>query len=70
MNPTISSILVILQLFFSKNQTVEDVIALVEAVGPALTSAKAGQAFSVSFPESIAGKAGTSTLSWSPTTAA
>jgi hypothetical protein len=70
MNSTLSSILAILQLFFAKNPTVEEIITLIEAVGPALTSAKAGQAFSVSFPESISGKPGTTTLSWSPTPAA
>lgn len=66
MNTTIASIVAILQLFFSKNPTVEEILTMIEAVGPAIANAKAGQAFSVSFPESIAGKAGTSTLSWTP----
>ncbi len=67
MNPTISSIVALLQLFFAKNPTVEEILTLIEQVGPAITAAKAGTAFSVTFPETIAGKVGTSTLSWSPT---
>ena len=70
MNPTISAIVVLLQLFFSKNPTVEEIITLIAQVGPGLANAKAGQAVTITFPEALYGHAGTSTYSWSPTTAA
>ena len=67
MSPTITAIITILQLFFSKNPTVEILLPIIEQLGTALASAKAGAAFSVSFPEESAGKAGTSSISWTPT---
>jgi hypothetical protein len=69
-NTTISGIIAILQLFFSKNPTVEEVLPIIEQAGTALANAKAGVAFSISFPEAIDGKAGTSTFGWAPTTSA
>ena len=66
MSPTIQAILGLLQLFFSKNPTVEELLPIIEQGGTALAAAKAGTAFSITFPESIAGVAGTSTISWTP----
>lgn len=66
----ISGVVTILQLFFAKNPTVEEILPFIEQIGVALPAAQAGQAFSLSFPEIIGGKAGTSTLGWSPTVAA
>ena len=64
---TIISVLVTLaQAFFSKNPTVEEIVTILPELGTALGNAKAGAAFSVSIPESIDGKPGTSTFSWSP----
>ena len=53
--------------FFGKNPAVQDVEVILPQIMTALTNAKAGTAFSVSFPESIDGKPGTSTFGWSPT---
>lgn len=66
MNPTISGVVAILQLFFSKNPTVEDILQVIEQVGPALAAEKAGQAFSLSFPITL-GVAGTAGFSFTPT---
>lgn len=66
MSPTIQAILGLLQLFFSKNPTVEELLPIIEQGGAALANAKAGTAFSITFPESIDGKPGTSTLAWTP----
>ena len=62
----VNSIVAILQLFFAKNPTVEEILPIIEQAGTALASAKAGTAFSISFAESIDGKAGTSTFGWTP----
>jgi hypothetical protein len=66
MSPTISAIIGLLGLIFAKNPTVEELLPIIEQGGTALANAKAGTAFSITFPESIDGKAGTSTLSWTP----
>ena len=65
-NSTLSTIVGVLQMFFSKNPTAEEILSIIEQVGPAVVAAKQGQAFSVSFAESIDGKPGTSTFGWSP----
>ena len=62
----IAGIATILQLFFSKNPTVAEILPFIEQLGPALTAAQAGTAFSITFPENIAGHAGTSTIGWTP----
>jgi hypothetical protein len=67
MNSTLSTILALLPIFFSKNPTVMEIEAVLPQIMAAIDGAKAGTAFSVSFPESIDGKAGTSTFGWSPT---
>ena len=66
MNPTLTLIATLLQAFFSKNPLVEEVIPVLEQAGTAIANAKAGAPFSVSFPESIDGKPGTSTIGWTP----
>lgn len=66
MNSTLSTILALLPIFFSKNPTVMEIEAVLPAIVTAIQSAKVGEAFSVSFPESIDGKAGTSTFGWAP----
>lgn len=53
--------------FFGKNPTVQEVEVLLPQIMTAITNAKTGEAFSVSFPESIDGKAGTSNFGWTPT---
>jgi hypothetical protein len=65
MNTTITLLLSLMQTFFAKNQLIEEVIPIIEQAAQALASAKAGQSFSISFPESI-GRPGVTTLSWSP----
>lgn len=62
----VNSIVAVLQLFFSNNPTVAEILPIIEQAGTALASAKAGTAFTVSFPESIDGKAGVSTFGWTP----
>jgi hypothetical protein len=66
MSPTISLLLGVIQALFAKNQTVEELVPIIEQGAAALAAAKAGTAFTISFPESIDGKTGTSTLSWTP----
>lgn len=53
--------------FFGKNPAVQEVEVILPQIMTALTNAKAGVAFSVSFPETIDGKPGLSTFGWSPT---
>jgi hypothetical protein len=67
---TLETILSFLGMFFAKNPTVDEIEAILPEVVAAITNAKAGQTFSVSFPESIDAVAGLSTFSWSPTTPA
>lgn len=43
-----------------------EIEAVLPAIVTAIGNAKVGEAFSVSFPESIDGKAGTSTFGWTP----
>ena len=66
MNPTLTLIANLLQAFFAKNPLVEEIIPVLEQAGTAIANAKAGTAFSVSFPETIDGKTGTSTIGWTP----
>lgn len=65
-NTIINVILGLAAAFFGKNPAVQDVEIILPQIMTALTSAKVGEAFSVSFPESIDGKAGTSTFGWTP----
>jgi hypothetical protein len=67
MNPTLQAILGLVGVFFAKNPTVDEIELILPQVVNAIANAKVGTAFSVSFPEAIAGKAGTSTFGWSPT---
>lgn len=67
MNSTLQTILALLPIFFSKNPTVDEIEVLLPQIINAIAGAKAGTAFSVTFPESISGHAGTSTFSWTPT---
>jgi hypothetical protein len=66
LNSTLTSILALLPVFFHNNPTVDEIEGLLPQVLMAIGGAKAGQAFSVSFPESIDAVKGTSTFSWSP----
>lgn len=66
MNPTLSLIATLLQAFFAKNVLVEEIIPVIEQAGTAIANAKAGVAFSVTFPETIDGKVGVSTIGWTP----
>lgn len=63
----ISIVVTLLQTLFSKNQTIAELLPVIEQVGAAFLSARAGQPFTVSFPEAIDGKAGTTTVGWTPT---
>ena len=63
----IAGVVTILQLFFSKNPTVAEILPFIEQLGVAITNAQAGTAFAITFPETIAGKAGTSSVGWTPT---
>jgi hypothetical protein len=67
MNTTLTAIVTLLQLFFAKNPTVEELLPIIEQAGTAFANAKAGTAFSVTFPEAFDGKPGTTTIAWSPT---
>lgn len=67
MNPTLSSIVALLPIFFHHNPTVDAAEIVLPQVLTAITNARAGSAFTVSFPEAVGGHAGTSTFSWSPT---
>ncbi len=66
MSSTLESVLSILGIFFRNNPTINEVESILPNVVTAISSAKAGQPFSVSFPERVAGVAGTSTFSWAP----
>lgn len=66
MNPTLSLIATLLQTFFAKNPLVTEIIPILEQAGTAIGAAKAGTAFSITFPEAIDGKAGTTTVGWTP----
>jgi hypothetical protein len=66
MNTTLQAILGLLGVFFSKNPTVEEVEVILPQVVNAIAGAKAGTAFSVTFPESFAAVAGNSTFAWAP----
>lgn len=66
MNATLAAILGLLPIFFKNNPTVDEIEVILPQIVGAIANAKTGQAFSVTFPESIAGKAGTSTFGWSP----
>jgi hypothetical protein len=65
-NSTLSTILALLPIFFSKNPTVMEIEAVLPQIITAIDGAKNGTAFAVSFPESIDGKAGVSTFGWAP----
>ncbi|MGB8265210.1 MAG: hypothetical protein WCE44_02690 [Candidatus Velthaea sp.] len=67
MNTTLQEILAVLGLFFSKNPTVAEIEALLPQILNAIAGAKAGTAFSVTFPLSVDAKPGAATFSWSPT---
>jgi hypothetical protein len=67
MPATLSGIVAILQIFFASNPAVEEVITLLEQIGPALAAEKAGTAFSLSFPIALNGNKGTASFGWSPT---
>ena len=66
MNTTLAEILSILGLFFGKNPTVAEIEAFLPQVLNAINGAKAGTAFSVSFPLSVDGKAGSASFGWTP----
>jgi hypothetical protein len=59
-------ILTTIQGLFAKNLAIQEIVPLLEAAYGAFESAKAGQAWSISFPEAIDGKPGMTTLAWSP----
>jgi hypothetical protein len=67
MNSTLQAILGLVGVFFAKNPTVEEIELILPQVVNAIANAKTGVAFSVTFPEAIGGKPGTSTFGWSPT---
>lgn len=67
MNATLSSILALLPLFFHSNPTIDEIELILPQVLGAITGAKAGTAFSVTFPESFNAVKGNSTFSWAPT---
>jgi hypothetical protein len=56
----------LLSWFFAKNPTVEEILTFVPPIMNAISSAKAGQAFSVSFPLSVDAVKGSASLSWAP----
>lgn len=62
----ISGVAALLQLFFANNPTVEEIVTILEQIGPALAAEQAGQAFSLAFPLTLATKAGTVSFAWSP----
>lgn len=68
MNSTLTSILALLPVFFHNNPTVDEIEGLLPQVIMAIANAKSGQAFSVTFPESIDAVKGTATYAWSPLT--
>jgi hypothetical protein len=47
MNPTEQAVVAILQLFFGSNPTVEEILAFIEGVAPALASLKTGASGSI-----------------------
>lgn len=63
---TIGAILAIVQLFFGNNPTVEEIEAFLPMVLTAISNAKTGSPFSVSFPLSVDADKGTATFSFSP----
>ena len=65
-NPTLSAIFAIVGLFFKNNPTVAEIETILPPVLEAVAAAKAGTAFSVSFPEGFGGHPGVSTFSWAP----
>ena len=67
MNSTLQTILALLPIFFHNNPTVDEIETLLPQVLGAINGAKAGTAFTVSFPEKFNAVAGTSTFSWTPT---
>ncbi len=66
MNTTLTEILSLLGIFFAKNPTVAEIESFLPQVLAAISSAKTGQAFSVTFPLSVDAKAGAATFAWSP----
>lgn len=63
----VALVISLVQVFFAKNPTAEAIVGFLPQVSAAIASAKAGTAFSITFPEGIDGHPGTSTFSWSPT---
>lgn len=66
MNQTIETILLLLQMFFKNNPTVQEVELILPQIMDAITSAKVGTAFVVKFPLSVDAKGGLATFSWVP----
>jgi len=66
-NPVLATILALLPLFFRNNTTVAEIEVILPQVIGAAQNAHTGAAFSVAFPESFGGHAGTSTFTWTPT---
>ena len=70
MTPAEQAILAVLQIFFANNPTFEEIESILPAILTAVGNAKNGQAFQVTGPMSLKGKAGTFTLAWTPGTGA
>lgn len=69
MNPVITTVLALLGTFFKNNATIEEVEVILPSVITAITSAKAGQAFSVNIPVKIDNVSGEVTFGWTPSQA-